>query len=192
MENKRFVSRKQVLETLGIHYQTLRNMANRKDIEYIKIGRKNMYNLDEFLKLKGIKTSIISKRICYCRVSSNKQKDDLTRQIKYMRERYPYHEIISDVGSGLNYNRKGLNKILDIAIKGELKELVIAYKDRLTRFGYEMIENIIKKYSDGMIRILNKREEETPIEEISKDIVAIMNVYTAKINGLRKYKSKKK
>ena len=69
---------------------------------------------------------------------------------------------------------------------------MIAYKDRLTRFGYELIENIIKNNSDGKIIVLNKTEENTPTEEMTKDIIAIMNVYVAKINGLRKYKKKMK
>ena len=66
--------------------------------------------------------------------------------------------------------------------------MVIAFKDRLTRFGYEMIEWIIKEKSNGVIKIINNNEELTPTEEISKDIISIMNIYTAKINGLRKYK----
>ena len=113
-----------------------------------------------------------------------KQKYDLDRQIKYMRDKYPENEIIYDIGSGLNYNRKGLRRIIDMAINGEINELVIAYKDRLTRFGYEIIEYLIEKYSGGKIKIINKKEEETPTEEITKDIIAIMNVYVAKINGL--------
>ena len=85
-------------------------------------------------------------------------------------------------------NRDGLNKIIDYAIKGEIEILVIAYKDRLARFGYDLIERLIKDYSNGEIKIINQMEEKTPIEELSKDIVAIMNVYVAKMNGLRKYK----
>ena len=77
--------------------------------------------------------------------------------------------------------------IMEKAINGEIEELVIAYKDRLTRFGYEMIELLIKKYSNERIIIINKEEEETPVEELTKDIVSIMNVYVAKVNGLRKY-----
>ncbi|NBP16244.1 IS607 family transposase, partial [bacterium] len=64
----------------------------------------------------------------------------------------------------------------------------VAYKDRLSRFGFEMIEWLIEKYSNGKIIVINKTEEKTPTEEITKDIISIMNVYVAKINGLRKYK----
>jgi len=105
-----------------------------------------------------------------------------------MQEKFPTYEIIKDIGSGLNYKRKGLQLIIEKAINGEVEELIIAYKDRLTRFGYELIEDLIKKYSNGKIIILNSTEEKTPMEELTKDILSIMNVYVAKINGLRKYK----
>ena len=109
-----------------------------------------------------------------------------------MKEKFPMHEIIKDIGSGLNMNREGLKKIIDMGINGEIEELVIAYKDRLARFGYDMVERIIKEYSKGKIIIVNKDEEETPTEELTKDIVSIMNIYVAKVNGLRKYKNKMK
>ena len=117
-----------------------------------------------------------------------KQKEDLKRQIEAMKKIYPTFELISDIGSGLNLNRIGLKTIIDYAIKGEIEILVVAYKDRLARFGYDLIERIIKEYSGGEIKIENDNEEKTPIEELTKDIIAIMNVYVAKMNGLRKYK----
>jgi predicted site-specific integrase-resolvase len=79
-------------------------------------------------------------------------------------------------------------KIINYATNGEINELVIAYKDRLVRFGYELIEYLIKEKSNGTIKILNNNEELTPQEEITKDIISIMNIYVAKNNGLRKYK----
>ncbi len=69
---------------------------------------------------------------------------------------------------------------------------MIAYKDRLTRFGYELIENLINKYSQGKIIIINQNDEDTSTDELTKDIVAIMNMYVAKVNGLRKYRTKVK
>lgn len=185
-----YLPRREVLKILGIHYQTLHNMVKRNEIELLKIGTKHYYNLDKYLQENGQKINHKKKKnICYCRVSSFKQKGDLDNQIKYMKEKYPSYEIIKDIGSGLNFNRTGLDKIIEMAISGEINELVIAHKDRLARFGYELIENIIRKYSNGKIVILNKEEEKTPYNEITKDILAIMNVYVAKINGLRKYKT---
>ena len=75
-----------------------------------------------------------------------------------------------------------------MTIEGKIEEIVITYKDRLVRFGYELIEWLIEKYSNGKIKIINKKEEETTEEEITKDILQIMNVYVAKINGRRKNK----
>jgi excisionase family DNA binding protein len=184
-----YLTRKEACDILKIHYNTLYKMAENKLIDSVVIGHQRMYNVKKYLNEKGISQQLSTKRrICYCRVSSQKQKEDLTRQVEYMKKEYPYHEILIDIASGLNYERAGLKKLLTYAMDGELEEVVISFKDRLTRFGYEMIEWIIKEKSNGKIKVLNNNEEMTPTEEISKDIVAIMNVYTAKINGLRKYK----
>jgi predicted site-specific integrase-resolvase len=107
-----------------------------------------------------------------------------------MKNKYPNHRIISDIGSGINFKRKGLQEIINMGIKNEIDEVVIAYKDRLARFGYELIETILKDHSNAKIIIVNKTEEKTPTEELTEDIVAIMNVYVAKVNGLRKYEKK--
>lgn len=181
-----FVTRKEVLKILKIHYHTLYAMNRRNEIQTIKVGNRTLYNLDAYLRIKN--ANIGKLKICYCRVSSNKQKQDLKRQIEYMKLNYPTNQIISDIGSGLNFERKGLQEIMDFAVKGKIEELVIAYKDRLARIGYELIESLIKKYSKGKITIINASEEETPEEELTKDIITIMNVYVAKVNGLRRYK----
>ena len=107
-----------------------------------------------------------------------------------MKTKYQNYIIIEDIGSGLNLNKRGINKIIHLGIKGKINELVVAYKDRLTRFGFELIEDIITKYSNGKIIILNKSETMSQEDELVKDIMAIMNVYVAKMNGLRRYKNK--
>lgn len=104
-----------------------------------------------------------------------------------MKDTYPNHELIKDIGSGLNMNRKGLRRIIDYAIIGEIEEIVVVYKDRLTRYGYELIEYLIKKYSNGKIIILNNKKKEAK-EELVEDVLQIMNIFVAKINGMRKYK----
>lgn len=122
-------------------------------------------------------------------MSSRKQELDLNNQIEYMKKLYPTYEIISDIGSGLNYKRQGFIKILDYIIEGKLEILVVGYRDRLVRFGFEQYEYLIKKYSNGKILILNDNKVSSPLEEISQDILSIMNIYVAKINGLRKYRT---
>jgi predicted site-specific integrase-resolvase len=189
-----FYKRKKASELLHIHHHTLTKLASINEIETLQVGSHKFYNVNKYLINKGVSNTTSNKNvrrnICYCRVSSSKQKEDLQRQIQYMKNKFPSYEVIYDIASGLNYNRKGLKKILNYALNNELNEIVIAYKDRLTRFGYELIEWLIKEKSNGYIKILNNDEELTPQEEISKDILAIMNIYVAKNNGLRKYKNK--
>ena len=127
------------------------------------------------------------RKIIYARVSYVGQINDLERQIKLLKEKYPKHELIKDVGSGLNMNRKGLRKIIDYAITGDIEEVVVVYKDRLTRYGYELIEDLIKKYSNGRIILLDDKKKEAK-EELVEDVLQIMNIFVAKINGMRKYK----
>jgi len=187
-----FVPRREVLKVLHVCYKTLYKMADNKEIETLKVGETTLYNLNKYLKDNRLLNceGVERLNICYCRVSSAKQKEDLKRQIAYMREKYPKHEIYYDVGSGLNFERKSLQKLLKLAIEGKVNEVVVAYKDRLARFGYELIEWIVTEYSKGVITIVNRDEEETPEEELVKDVLQIMNVYVAKINGLRKYRAK--
>jgi excisionase family DNA binding protein len=188
-----YVSRKELIKTLNIHYQTVYNLIKNNKIETIKVGNIRKYNLQKYIEdNKIIIDRNIKKYICYCRVSSKKQKEDLERQINIMRINYPDYEIITDIGSGLNFKRKGLERIIDMAIKGEIKELVITYKDRLARFGYDLIEMILRKYSNAPIKIIYQTEKQTNNEELVKDIISIMNVYVAKINGMRKHSFIKK
>lgn len=185
----KYIKTKEACEILKIHKQTLYRWGELGKIEMKRTpGNDRLFNVDKFLYDNKFieKEEKIRRKICYCRVSTNGQKDDLERQVKYMKEKYPNYELIKDIGSGINYKRKGLIKIIDYAVKGEIDELVIAYKDRLCRIGYELIELLIEKYSNGKIIILNNIIE-SPNEEIVKDLVQIINVFSARINGLRKY-----
>ena len=183
-----YVSRKELIKVLKIHYHTVYNLVKNNKIETIKVGNISKYNLGKYILDNKIEIQkSIKKKICYCRVSSRKQEGDLERQIEIMKINYPEYEIITDIGSGLNLKRKGLDKIIDMSIKGEIEEVIVTYKDRLARFGYDLIEMILKKYSNAKITIINKNEKQTSDEELVKDIISIMNVYIAKINGMRSH-----
>jgi len=78
--------------------------------------------------------------VCYCLLSSNKQRDDLARQVAYLHGLFPDAEVIKDIGSGLNYKRKGLRAVLERIMRGDKLTIVVAHRDRLTRFGFELIE----------------------------------------------------
>lgn len=205
----RFVKGNEASKLLKVHQRTLYQWDKKGWIQTIRTkGGIRLYNVEKYINdiKKGTKIECYCEEdnnldkldngsnrmnISYVRVSSNGQKDDLQRQYNSIKEKYPNNIIIKDIGSGINMNRRGLNKIIELAIAGKIKTLVVEYKDRLTRFGYEMIENIIKKYSNGEIIIINKKEKQQPEAELIMDVMYIMNVFIAKMNGLRKYKKLK-
>ena len=147
-------------------------------------------NVRKYLKENGHLEAKLKKKICYCRVSGVDQKVELENQKKYMKDQYPTHELLWDIGSGINFKRKNLNKILDYGINNELEELVICYKDRLCRIGYELVEMLLHKYSNTKIIILND-EHKSPEEEVVDDLLQIITVFGSKVYGMRRYKKKK-
>ena len=198
--NNKYIGKKEALTILGISPMTLLKLEELNKIEVIKtIGGHRKYNVQKYIddnkkesepliKKENNKTEKLN--ICYVRVSTQGQKGDLEHQKEYMKSKYKNYEIIEDIGSGINFNRKGLRKIIKLGIEGKINKLVVAYKDRLTRFGFELIEDLIKEYSNGEVIIEKEQEVKEPEVELVDDVLQILNVYTAKMNGLRKYKNK--
>ena len=193
-----YVGGKEASKILGVNQRTLYQWDEKGIIDTIRTpGNKRLYNVKKYLEKAKCKDNICENldeldnkeklNICYVRVSSLNQKDDLERQKEMIKLKYPNHIIIEEIGSGLNLNKRGIKKIINLGIQGKINELVVAYRDRLTRFGYELIEDIIKTYSKGKIVVVSETEKLEPEEELVKDLMAIMNVYVAKMNGLRKY-----
>ena len=208
MEENKYVNTKKTIEKLGVHVSTLHNWEKNGKIETIRTaGGHRLYNVEKYIRENGkegsekkIDTDKEEKEnvdkngkmnICYVRVSTVGQKDDLKRQKEYMVKKYPTYTVMEDIGSGINFNRRGLRKIIKLGIEGKINRLVVAYRDRLTRFGFELIEDIIKEYSGGKVIVENEKENKEPKEELVEDVLQILNVYTAKLNGLRKYKKEK-
>lgn len=182
---------------IGKTVQTLRNWDKNGTLKpsHITSGGTRYYSqeqLNHFLGLKS-KTKIDKKIIGYCRVNSHKQKDDLERQIEnvrtYMYAKGYQFEIISDIGSGINYNKKGLNKLIDMITNSEVDKIVVLYKDRLIRFGYELIENICEKYGTKIEVIDNT--EKTEEQELVEDLIQIVTVFSCRLQGKKANKAKK-
>lgn len=166
---------------LGIHQNTLRKWADEGKIPHIRTAAKQrLYDIDAFLASK-----VEKKSVCYCRVSSYKQRDDLERQVEYMRRRYPQHEIVTDIGSGLNGKRKGLRAILELADQGKLGAVVVAHRDRLCRFGFDLVEWWISLHG-GKIVVLDDVHL-SPEAELTQDLLSIIHVFSCRLHGLRKY-----
>lgn len=131
--------------------------------------------------------------IGYCRVSSHKQKDDLERQIEnvriYLTAKGQPFEIISDIGSGINYKKKGLQELMKRISQNQVDKVVVLYKDRLLRFGFELVEYIASLYNCE-IEIIDHTEKSEQ-QELVEDLVQIITVFSCKLQGKRANKAKK-
>ena len=189
----------QASKILGVTIQTMRNWDKKgllKPDELTKGGERR-YKLSS---LKNINRNIIFntdnlKTIAYARVSSSDQKEDLIRQVQVLelycaRQGFNY-EIIQDLGSGMNYYKKGLTKLLNLILEGQVKRLVLTHKDRLLRFGAELVFSICEIKNVEVI-IINKGEENIRFEEeLAKDVLEIITVFSARLYGSRSKKNKK-
>lgn len=128
----------------------------------------------------------------YARVSSKKQTDDLERQVNNLKEclsnKYDNFDIITDIGSGINYNKPGLLKLIEKINRKEVDLIVVLYKDRLLRFGFELVEHFAN-LNNVKIEVLDKLDK-TQDEELVEDLVQIITLFSCKIQGKRKSKTK--
>lgn len=188
--NFEYLTAKQAKSILGCCTKSLQDWDKKGLIEVRRTaGGRRRYNVKKYTEDNGLQALLSipddRKNVIYCRVSSHDRKDDLERQAMFLQEKYPNYELIQDIGSGINFKRKGLQQIIQYSIENKLNEVVITYKDRLCRIGYDMIEFIIKKYSNGTITILHAQEESRH-DEITKDLIEIITVYSSKIHGTRR------
>lgn len=125
-------------------------------------------------------------KIIYARVSSSKQAGDLERQVIYLKEKYPDYTIVKDVGSGINYKRRGFRTVLDRLFQGNIKHVVVAHSDRWSRFGFDFFEWLFEKFS-AKLESIDRAESDTA-EDFTADIMEIFTVFTARYYGQRKYR----
>ncbi|OQW90387.1 MAG: DNA invertase [Beggiatoa sp. IS2] len=176
-----YVNTRTACNRLGVHSNTLRNWDRDGKIKTMRTpGGIRLYDLDSLESDR--------RKFIYARVSSRNQKDDLNSQIEYLKTRFPNHELIEDIGSGLNFKRKGLNTLLELVMSGQVSEIIVTHKDRLCRFGYELIEAIATKNS-CKIMVLDESKL-SPQAELVNDLLSIIHVFSCRLYGLRKYSRK--
>ena len=190
--NNRFVKIGEAAKLLGVSVQALRNWEMEGKIlpSHRTPGGQRMYDLAALIGVNDL----TSPTIAYARVSSSDQKEDLERQHAvleaFCNKNGWQTEIIRDLGSSMNYNKKGLHRLLELLVQGEMSRLVITHKDRLLRFGGEIIFRICELKGIEVV-IINKGEQPTFEEELTQDVLEIMTVFCAKLYGRRSHKSKK-
>ena len=187
----KYYSLRKVTEILGVTAQTLRNWDREGKLKpsYTKSNGYRYYSEDSILSYtQERKTKKELNVVGYARVSSNKQKDDLDRQVEnlneYLKNHYSNYSIITDIVSGINYTKPGLKKLIELINKKEVDLIVVLYKDRLLRVGFELVEEFAR-LNNVKIEILD-RIDKTQDEELVEDLVQIITLVSCKIQGKRK------
>jgi len=183
-------------QLIGKSVYTLRVWEKNKKLipSYRTKGNQRMYSeeqLNEVLQIEKPKDKI---NIGYVRVSAPHQKDDLKRQSEmmemYLSKQGEKFKIIEDIGSGINYKKKGLRELLNLVSSNQVSKIFISFKDRLVRFGFELIEEICRLHNVEII-IINSSSEKTDEKEMIEDIMNIIHIFSCRMNGRRSHINKK-
>lgn len=189
----RFLKIGEAAKILGVSIQTLRRWEEEKYLlpHHKSNGQTRYYSLDQ-LTQKEIPERDLT--IAYARVSSHDQKEDLERQANaleiYCMQKGWNFQVIRDLGSGMNYQKKGLRTLLTMILESKAKRLVLTHKDRLLRFGAELIFALCEAKQIEVI-IINKGDEVSFEEELAQDVLEIITVFSARLYGSRSKKNKK-
>ena len=198
-EEKQFVSVKYASILTGLDKQTIRKFFDNKKINGYKtptgqrrIDRQGLQAMcnpstnDEEIQI-GKRENFL-----YSRVSTKKQMDDLSRQVEYIRQpEYVGYTLIQDIGSGINFKRRGLQTILGSCIQRNVGEVVVAHRDRLSRFAFELFEQLITK-AGGTLTVLDCDRNKSSEYELAEDLLSIIHIFNCRQMGKRSYKRREK
>jgi len=199
METRKFVSIKEASLILGVHSETLRRWERTGKIrcERTPGGTRRflLSDIQTFNPLGINREALCRATIGYARVSSHDQKDDLVRQKQILEMYCSSHgwsfEVIDDLGSGMNYRKKGLRKLIDLILSEKIGRLVLTHKDRLLRFGAELIFALCEAKNVEVVIINNGDDVKTYEQELAEDVLEIITVFSARLYGSRSHKNKK-
>lgn len=181
-----------VAELFGVTAQTIRNWEKQGIFEVQRtLGGHRRFFLEEVEKLRGIEREEQRVTVIYSRVSSHDQKEDLARQTEELKKYCEEQKIedvqsIEDLGSGINYKKKGLQRLIRDVILGRVKRVVINYKDRLMRFGSEILEQVCRLKNVELV-VLHEDTGKGFEARLVEDVLAILTVYSSKIYGRRSH-----
>ena len=195
--NDVYLSIHKVASILGVTPQTLRQWdasgyfvpSQRRSNGYRYYTKEQVEQFAEQFNTIKNKNRI---NIGYCRVSTNKQKDDLVRQVEnvelYLKSLKTPYQIIKDIGSGINYNKKGLSELLELICKNKVDTVYVLYKDRLVRFGFEILQKVAELHNTQIVVLDN--EDKTKEQELVEDLMQIITVFSCRLHGKRASKTR--
>ena len=198
-DKTKYVTIREASIITGINPQTLRKLGDENKIKcYKTLSGQRKFDKSYLEKMCNNNNDddqinqVQKHNFIYARVSSKKQHDDLLRQTEFIRnkqQQYSSYISITDIASGINFNRKGLTTILESALQGTIGEVVIAHRDRLCRFGFDLIKLIIEKQG-GKITVIDDERNKSTEQELSEDLLSIIHIYSCRQMGKRSYKIK--
>ncbi|MCW6170813.1 MAG: IS607 family transposase [Thermoplasmatales archaeon] len=184
----------EVLNLLRISRKTLHVYASTGKIKFTVMPNGHYdYNDEDVYKL--LNKDIKRKTIIYARVSTTKQKNDLENQIQQLKQwcfmnGYTINAIYSDVASGISFNkRKGLFELLDEIINYRVEKVIITYKDRLSRVGFDLFKHLFAKFGTEIVVISDVGSIKLDSEEIFEDIISMLHCYSMKMYSKRRKNS---
>ena len=184
---------KEFAELLNVTVKTLQRWDREKTLVANRTPtNRRYYTYDQYLQFKGIGRDTDSRKIViYTRVSTRNQADDLENQVNFLQQYVNAKgliadDIIRDYGSGLNYNRKKWNQLLEEVMENKIKMILVSHKDRFVRFGFDWFEKFCNKFNVEIVVV--KNEKLSTHEELVQDIVSILHVFSCRLYGMRKYK----
>ncbi len=178
-----------------ISNSTLKLWADKGTVPVLRFpSGKRLYSvahLEALLSSRTSPSSTTKENIIYARVSSEKQRADLQRQVAELVDAYPSHRLITDVASGINFHRKGLQTLLDSVLDGQVAQVVVMHRDRLARVAVELIEYILRR-ADVRFVVHRQAEQGSEASELADDLLAITTVFVASHNGKRSAENRRK
>ncbi|WP_297421841.1 IS607 family transposase [Thermococcus sp.] len=183
----------EVAKKLGVSKMTVLRWIKSGKLKAHRIGKE--YRVPESEIKRILEGKIPDKVVVYARVPSRDQKEDLERQVEYLKnycssKGYQVAKILTDISSGLNENRRGLKQLFKLVESGEITKVVITYKDRLTRFGFRYLEQYFNSHGVE-IEVIFDEEDKTPEKELVEDLLAIVTSFAGKLYGMRSHKKKR-
>jgi len=199
MMSERLLTLQEACRRLGVHPNTLRKWDKQGKIRVVRTvgGRRRMPESEVERLIGFVKPDASKKAVIYVRVSSydQKQKGDLERQkqslLDYAKSRgYEVVAVLEDVASGLNEKRKSLSKLFNLVERREIGVIIVAFKDRLTRFGFSYLERYFSSHG-VRIEVVNEEEPKDAYQELVEDLIALISSFAEKLYGLRSHKYEK-
>lgn len=193
-KNNEYYSTEELLNLFKVHTQTLYRWRKSGKINFIQLGKKTfLYKKQDIDKMLNKDISEVNKKknVIYCRVSNQKQKDDLQKQKQLLTDYCNINGIIPDlilteIASGINENREQFNKLIKMIINNEVDKIYITYKDRLTRFGFVYFENLFKLFNVEIVVLNNPINENNLEQELTEDLISIIHHFSMKMYSNRR------